>query len=90
MALTGSSTLSDALAQYKSNLCWWETPAKAANLLEAVLYLLACKPQMLAAADQSVSFASLQALQAKLEPIVAGTAATRNRASFVIGRVHGR
>ncbi len=86
MALTSASTLTDALAQYKDNLAYWESALKASNLLEAVLYLLACKPQTLAAADQTVSFASLEQLRATLEPIVTATAATRARASFVKGR----
>jgi len=90
MALTSASTLDDALNQYKDNLRWWESAPTAAAMLEAVLYLLACKPETIAAADQSVSFTSLEALRTKLEPIVAGTAATRNRTSFVIGRAQGR
>jgi len=90
MALTSSSSLSDALDQYKNNLCWWESATTAANLLEAVLYLLACKPETIAAADESVGFASLESLRTKLEPVVANTAATRSRTSFVIGRPLGR
>lgn len=90
MALTSDSSLEDALNQYKDNLRWWESSATAANCLEAVLYLLACKPQAIAAADQSVTFTSLEALRTKLEPIVAATAASNNRASFVSGRCLGR
>ena len=90
MALTSASTLDDALDQYKDNLRWWESAVTAAALLEAVLYLQACKPETIAAADQSVGFASLDLLRTKLEPIVAGPAATRNRTSFVIGRAQGR
>jgi hypothetical protein len=84
--LTSVSTLNDALSQYKDNLRWWESAATAANLLEAVLYLLACKPETIAAADQSVSFTDLSQLRGKLEPIVTATASTRSRASFVKGR----
>lgn len=90
MALTSASTLEEALNQYKNNLRWWESAATAANCLEAVMYLLACKPETIAAADQSVSFASLESLRGTLEPIVAATAATRNCTSFVIGRCQGR
>ena len=86
MALTSASTLTNALNQYKDNLAYWESAAKASNLLEAVLYLLACKPQTLAAADQTVTFASLEALRTRLEPIVTATATTRTRCSFVKGR----
>ena len=78
------------MSQYKDNLRWWESAATAAACLEAVMYLLACKPETIAAADQSVSFGSLESLRQKLEPVVAGTAATRNRTSFVIGRAQGR
>lgn len=90
MALTSSSTLSDALNQYKNNLRYWESASTASNLLEAVMYLLACKPETIAAADQSVSFTSLETLRSKLEPLVSATAATRNRTSFVAGRCLGR
>ena len=90
MALDHDSTLQDAFDQYKDNLCWWESAARAAACLEAVMYLLACKPETIAAADQSVTFASLSTLREKLEPIVAATAATRHRTSFVKGRVLGR
>jgi len=84
MALDGSSSLVDALTQYKANLRFWESAATAANLLEAVLYLLACKPETIAAADQSVTFTDLTRLREKLEPIVESAAGTRS--SFVKGR----
>jgi ABC-type proline/glycine betaine transport system substrate-binding protein len=86
MALDADSTLADALDQYKANLAWWESSTKAANLLEAVLYMLACKPQQIAAADQTVTFAGLEQLRAELTPIAAAAC----RSSFVIGRAQGR
>ena len=83
MALTSSSSLEDALDQYKDNLAYWETADKASALLEAIMYLLACKPELIAAADQSVRFASLEQLRATLEPIVSATASTRVGSGFV-------
>jgi len=89
MALTSSSTLTDALSQYKDNLAWWESETKAANLLEAVLYLLACRPEQLATASQQVTHSSLAALQGKLEAKVLNTASGAQRANFVRGRCLG-
>ena len=90
MALTSSSTLADALNQYKNNLRYWESAATASNLLEAIMYLLACKPEVISAADQSVSFPKLEQLREELKPIVSATAETRARTSFVVGRPQGR
>lgn len=86
MALTSSSTLSDALSQYNDNLRWWESETKATNLLEAVYFMLAQKPATLATAGCSATFADLQDLKAKLEAKVLNTASTAQRASFVRGR----
>jgi len=87
MALTSTSTLADALAQYKASLRWWTSTELAADLYEAVLYLLACKPETIAVADQSVNFASLEPLRAKLESVVLNCDTSRRTASFVRGRV---
>ena len=89
MALTSDSTLQDALSQYKNNLRWWESPAKAADCHEAVMYLLGCRPEDITAADQSVDYASLEPLRRELQAFIVSTAATRHRASFVKGRVLG-
>lgn len=87
MALTSTSTLADALAQYKNNLAYWESSTKASALLEAVLYLLACKPETIAAADQSVNFASLESLMERLEKQVLGLSSTVDRVSFTRGKM---
>ncbi len=87
MALTSASTLSDALNQYKNNLRWWESATTAASLLEAVLYLLACKPETIAAADQNVSFADLTQLREKLEGQVVALSSNVNRATFTRGKM---
>jgi hypothetical protein len=87
MALTAASTIADALDQYKANLAYWESAAKAAALYEAVLYLLACKPEMLAAADQNVKFTSLDSLRVRLESQVLGSSSAANRATFTRGRM---
>lgn len=77
--------MADALTQYKASLRWWTSNDLAADLYEAVLYLLACKPETISAADQSVNFASLEPLRAKLESIVVNCDTSRRRASFVRG-----
>ena len=45
MALTSSSTLSDALDQYKDNLLWEGNITKAQNCLEAIRFLLVNRAQ---------------------------------------------
>jgi len=87
MALTSASTLTDALNQYKDNLVWWGSAAAAANLLAAVLYLLACKPETIAAADQNVNFASLESLRVRLEKEVVNLSSAANRVSFTSGKM---
>jgi hypothetical protein len=87
MALTSTSTLTDALSQYKNSLAWWESAIKASSLLEAVLYLLACKPETIAAADQSVSFASLESLRGTLEKQVVNLGSAAQRVSFTSGKM---
>lgn len=83
MALTSSSTLSDALDQYKDNLRYWQSADTAANLLEAVMYLLACRPETLAAAEQSVTHSKLDELRTRLEPMVVNAVDTRETTTFV-------
>ena len=51
MALTSSSTLDDALNQYKDNLSWDGNLAKARAALEAIRYIEMCRPQILARPD---------------------------------------
>lgn len=86
MALTSSSTLTTALAQYNDNLRWWESGAKANNLLEAVYFLLAQKPEIIAAAGVQATYTSLTELREKIEAKVLNVASTAQRASFVRGR----
>lgn len=44
MALTSSSTLTDALAQYRDNLSWEGDITKAKAALEAIRFILSDRP----------------------------------------------
>jgi len=86
MALTSDSDLNDAIDQFKDNLRWWVSETAATNLLEAIYFLLAMRPQTVASALGPVTYEGLGALKDKVEAHVLGTATTSQRASFVRGR----
>lgn len=86
MALTSSSTLTDALAQYNDNLSWEGNSGKATLALEAIRWLLINRPQTTGAEIANVNFESLETEKARLENFV-GTVGTTERASFTRGRM---
>lgn len=87
MALTSTSTLTDALAQYNNNLAWEGSATKAADALEAVRWLLVNREQSSTIRGRSLNYTSLEAQEAKLSAYVAsaGTAAAAARCSFTRG-----
>jgi hypothetical protein len=89
MALTSSSTIADALAQYNDNLSWYGSPTKAAAALQAVRFLLVNRAMTLADGDgQSVNYASLEQEKTALEKYVKQSTTTGStRQSFTMGRV---
>ncbi len=87
MALTSASTLKDALDQYKNNLLWEGDVTKASSALEAVRYILACRPQTLGEGDTRVDFESLAVEKAKLETFVGVASSTAQRTTFTRGRM---
>lgn len=88
MALTGTSSLAEALAQYKDNLSWEGSPAKAVLALEAIRFILMERPSQLATAGRSLNYESLLSERSRLEQYVAkvGTASVAARCSFVRAR----
>jgi hypothetical protein len=88
MSLTSSSTLTDALNQYKDNLSWEGSPDKAVLALEAVRYILTERPNQLTKEGRSINYESLAAEKKRLEAYVqsAGTTSTAARCSFVRAR----
>lgn len=85
MTLTSSSTFADARAQWNDNLLWEGSPAKAANALEAIRWLLVNRAEASTADGRSTNFASLESEKKKLEDYVGitNTTAKSRRASFV-------
>lgn len=87
MALTSSSTVATALAQYNDNLRWWESTTTAGNLLEAVLWLRGNRARIAADAGTSFSFEPLSELQRKLEGFLGtGTTGNAQRTNFTQAR----
>ena len=86
MALTSSSTYTDAIGQYNDNLRWWESSSKAANLLKAVEWLLANRSLSSSASGTSLSFSSLEMLRGKLIAEVQASSTARTKSYFVQGR----
>lgn len=87
MSLTSASTITDALNQYKNNLAWEGSVTKAQDALEAVRFILAVRPKVIATGDQNINFESLQQEKEKLEAIVGKLGSAVNRSSFTRGRM---
>lgn len=85
MALDSTSTAAQAIAQYNDNLRWWDSQAKAQNLLEAVLWLLANRAQVMADRGATLNYSSLEKLREQLERKtgVGLTGEANKRSSFV-------
>jgi len=86
MALTSSSTLTDALAQYNDNLSWDGDRTKAQNALEAVRWLLANRAQSQSMGALNLNYADLREEKRKLETFVSTAKSGAQRSSFVRGR----
>jgi hypothetical protein len=87
MSLTSASTITDALDQYKDNLNWEGSVTTAQNALEAVRFILAIRPKIIATGDQNINFESLQQEKQKLEDFVGKLGSGVNRSSFTRGRM---
>lgn len=83
MALTSSSTVADALAQYKDNLAWDGDLTKALAALEAVRFLLVNRPQSYSLADRSTNWASLERECERLQKFVEAAGGSAHRCHFV-------
>jgi len=87
MSLTSASTLANALDQYNDNLSWEGDISKATAALEAVRYILANRPKIIASGERNVNFESLAAEQEKLQTFVSRAGANVNRSVFTRGRM---
>ena len=87
MALTSASTITDALNQYNNNLSWEGNITKASNALEAVRYILANRPKIIASGERNVNFDSLLSEKEKLESYIGRSSSAVSRAPFTRGRM---
>ena len=86
MALSSSSTLSDALAQYDDNMSWEGDAAKAVLFLAAIRWLLVHRPQTNSIQGRNISYNALESQKAEVAAYVAKHGAGVNRSPFVRGR----
>lgn len=87
MSLTSSSTIEDAIGQYNDNLSWEGNVTKATYALEAVRYILANRPKIIASGERNISFDSLAAEKVNLEAFIGRSGSAVNRAPFTRGRM---
>jgi hypothetical protein len=87
VALTSSSTLDDALAQYNNNLSWDGDITKANAALEAIRWILANRPKMIATNSRTINFESLYSERDRLEAFVSKFSSNVTRASFTRGHM---
>ena len=86
MALTSSSTLANALAQYNDNLSWEGDITKATLFLEAIRWLLVNRPMSTSMQGRSINYNALETQKAEVAAYVAKHGSNVNRAGFTRGR----
>ena len=86
MALTSSSTITDALNQYNNNLSWEGNVTKATDALEAVRFILANRPRVIATQNRNINYESLQLEKERLMAFVSKFSSNVNRSSFTRAR----
>lgn len=86
MALTSSSTLADALADYDDNMSWEGDAVKAVLFLAALRWLLVHRPMSTSIQGRSLNYNALETQKAEVAAYVATHGASVNRSSFVRGK----
>lgn len=88
MALTSTSSLTDAFNQYKDNLSWEGSLTSARAALQAIRFILMSRPSAQELDGHKYSYESLQEEKRALEEYLRTNDATNQpRASFVRGRM---
>ena len=82
MALTSSSTLSDALGHYNDNLSWDGDATKAALALEALRYIRVTRPQATARESVQINYIDFEADIKELKKFVTGSSSNSSRAKL--------
>jgi len=90
MSLTSASTIVDADNQYKDNLRWRGDITKALNALEAVEFIIECRPDQLSTSERSIKFDTANWGEAykDLRRFVDRAGPNVNRAPFTAGRMN--
>jgi hypothetical protein len=83
MALTSSSTLADALAQYNDNLYWEDSESSAKLALEAIRWLFANRPRVASQAGNTVNFEELKSEKNEIKDFLSSD--TDNQSMFTRG-----
>jgi len=86
MALSSTSTLEDALAQYNNNLNWEGDLTAARAALAAVRWILVNRPKIIATNDRNISFEALSLEKERIESFIGSSDTSINRCSFVRGK----
>ena len=86
MALSSSSTVADALAQYNDNLDWDGDATKAAAALAAIRFLQANRPESNTINGRSFNFAALDGEKIRIQRAI-DAADTTTRCSFTRARM---
>lgn len=83
MALSSTSTVADALAQYNDNLDWQDSQDKAKLALAAVRFLLVNRPGSMSVAGRSLTLETLKEEKKNLEQFLGATQTRSNGRSRV-------
>ena len=87
MALTSTSSLADAIAQYKDNLLWDGDVTKSRAALEAIRFIRMTRPSIMAKGDFSVTQDQLAGEQQQIERFLAAfDTANQPQCSFTRAR----
>lgn len=86
-AISSSSDLSDALAQYNDNLDWEGDATKAQKCLAAIRWLLVNRPLRTSKDDHSVDFDALKEEKKALTDYLDTHGSSINRSAFVRGKM---
>jgi hypothetical protein len=90
MALTSSSTYTNAIAQYNDSLRWWASESAAKNHLEAIEWLIGNRAGSMSDGGSSLNYDDLENKRRDLVRFLGLNTSTTSRAHFTRGRSQTR
>jgi len=87
LALTDTTTLTEALAQLNNNLVWEGDATKAQNYVEAARWLLFNRPRVSSDAGTSLNYEMMETQLAKAEGYLLRVGKIATRSQFTRGRM---